>query len=209
MEKIVKFIGIMFIIVIITIIVLFKFKKEDKAENKNVEIENSIKKISTIQEIPDNITTEDAIKMDYFVYDCSSNNVYNMSKLKTFVENTRSNNTNRQSDEIILVIYNMSGDPIIYYIIYDSVCNKYFLAMDYTRIEDKHWEESKNEIPQIANEIFYNTDIPGNIYTMKVTKDIEFNVAIISLNVFNNTENNKYQNIEIGRYMLDANIIEE
>ena len=161
-----------------------------------------------IENIPSELTIDDAVNRKYFVYDGQNNKVYNKNILNSFIKNTAINSPNRISDEICIVIYSINGEPTIYDLLYDSKANKYIFAYDYTRV--KTWEIPMEEKPNpdIYNQIITNDNILGEYYGIEVVEDTDFDVAIILLKAYNKEENKNYTDIEIARYMLDAKIVE-
>ena len=84
-------------------------EKESNAVNSNIYNEEMITEHykNNLQEIPKELTVEEAVKRNFFVFDAIEEKVYNEEKLKMFIENTKLDATNRISDEIIIVIYNI------------------------------------------------------------------------------------------------------
>lgn len=144
-SKKLSMIGIMIFIIIIAFSIGFAIRalyeknkqeeKESNAVNSNIYNEEMITEHykNNLQEIPKELTVEEAIKRNFFVFDGVEEKVYNEERLKTFIENTKLDATNRISDEIIIVIYNIEGDPIIYDVGFDENTG-YVLATDGTRI---------------------------------------------------------------------------
>lgn len=171
----------------------------------------------SIKDLPEKIVLDEAVKEGYFVYDGTGdeNKVYNKNVLDRFIKNTEINATNRVVDKIRIVVYNYDGYPTIYdleYKIFDETYMNekqeevhktgYILTTDTTR----------NNI--ILGDIKINDDIPGDIYGITLTEEPGVNAVSISLSLYAiidyvSPDVKQYQNIEIARYLLDADIINE
>lgn len=166
-----------------------------------------------LESIPKRISPKEAANRGYFVYDCVEEKVYNKDVLDRFVRNTEINSTNRIADEIIIVIYTTNGEASIYNLGYNYIDGiGYVLATDLTRIKTVEYMDYKDAMKywEQYNNIIINTDIPGEYYGICVTEDKDFDVGIISLKVYSNAEleENKYKDIEIARYLLDAKFVD-
>ena len=146
----------------------------------------------SLKQIPKDITPTEAAEQGYFVYDCVKNQTYNEEVLNEFVKNTEMNAQNRIADEIIMVIYSMEGNPVIYNLGYKYNENVgYILAKDYTRTN-----YSKMNVLEDIKDIVVDIDIPDEYYGITV-KDSGFLSQIISLTSYSED----YDDIEIARYV--------
>lgn len=163
-----------------------------------------------LEGIPRNLTVNEAVKSGYFVYDGVQNKVYNKDILDRFVKNTEMNATERIADEIIIVIYTIDGKPYIYDLGYKYTEKwGYVLAKDPTRIDIFATDVMMdvNEYKRLSkeySEITVNYNLPSEHYGITVTEDTGISAGIISLTSYSE----EYEDIEIGRYMLDAEIVE-
>lgn len=153
--------------------------------------------------LPKEITPQELAERGYFVYDCIEDKLYNKDILDEFIKNTEMNALNRISDEIIIVVYNINGNPKIYDLEYRSDINKYILITDTTKLGNYNAEDGSI----IPKEIVVNDDIPGEIYGITLIEYPGVNAASISLTVYDDIDynNKQYKNIEIARYLLDPN----
>lgn len=157
-----------------------------------------------LSSLPKNITAKESAEKGYFVYDGVENKVYNKDILDRFIKNTEINAMNRIADEIMIVVYGIEGCSTIYDLEYRTDINKYILTTDTTR---------NNAIAEdgsiIQKEIITNTDIPGDCYGITLTEYPGVNATSISLSLYKdiNSDEKQYKNIEIARYLLDAEII--
>lgn len=150
---------------------------------------------NNLQEIPKELTVEEAIKRNFFVFDGVEEKVYNEEKLKTFIENTKLDATNRISDEIIIVIYNIEGDPIIYNVGFDENTG-YVLATDGTRIDISKTELStSNNVPEEYLKVVVNTNFPKDYYDV-IVEDTGFESNAIYLK----SHSSEFDDVEIARY---------
>ena len=151
-----------------------------------------------LEEIPKELTAEEAVNRDFFVFDGTSGKVYNEEKLKSFVENTKLGAENRKKDEIIIAIYNINGDPIIYNIGYDDNTG-FALAIDGTRIDLSKTElGTSNKIPEEYLNIVVNTNFPKEYYEVSV-EDTGFESNVIYLK----SNSSEFNDVEIARYMTN------
>ena len=153
-----------------------------------------------LEEIPKKITAEEAAKRDFFVFDGVSGKVYNEERLKSFIEKTKIDAENRKKDEIIIAIYNINGDPTFYDLGYGFDENTGFvLAVDSTRVDLAETEiATSNNIPEEYFNIVVNTKFPKEYYEVSV-EDSGFSSNIIYLK----SNSNEFEDVEIGRYMID------
>lgn len=197
---------IIFIIVIaLSICLAIRTSYEKKHEEENVlnkvnsNISNEEIAIehykNNLQEIPKELTVEEAIKRNFFVFDGVEEKVYNEERLKTFIENTKLDATNRISDEIIIVIYNIEGDPIIYDVGFDENTG-YVLATDGTRIDISKTELStSNNVPEEYLKVVVNTNFPKDYYDV-IVEDTGFESNAIYLK----SHSSEFDDVEIARY---------
>lgn len=159
---------------------------------------------SKLEELPKEISIQEVVRRGYFVYDDANDKIYNKNVLDRFVKNTEINATNRVEDEIIIVIYTINEEPTIYNILYTE--KGYILVKDATRIETMEMEIISKEYYEIT----VNSDIPKEYYGITVKEDEGVNAVSISLTVYKNDINEKqYEDIEIARYLLNAEIVKE
>lgn len=153
--------------------------------------------------IPRVLSVDDAVSKGYFVYDGMENKIYNKDVLDGFVNNSTSNT----NDEVVIVIYNVNGDPFISHVAYREG-KGYILARDNTRVDVFKTESDNNEGMIMADPEFYdvvvNEDIPNEYYKISVIEDEGINAGIILLEVHKEAEGKLYKNIEIARFLLDA-----
>lgn len=109
-----------------------------------------------LEEIPEEYPLTQAIKDGCLVM---GNRVYNMDSLNEFVENTRADNPNRQSDFLRIVMYTIEGDPVITELEYEKD-GGYTLRTDNTR--DAYGADPK---------VTVSSDIPSDIYTVELQED--------------------------------------
>lgn len=167
-------------------------------DNEEVAIEHYTK---NLENIPRKLTVDEAVNSNYFVYDCVKDKVYNEEVLKRFVKNTEMNAKNRIADEIIIVIYNIEGDPFLYNLGYNFTENMgYVLAKDATRIDIGKTElpvdDPNYKLPEEFYRIAVNTNFPKEYYNITI-EDTGFSSNAICLKSY--SEN--YEDVEIGRYM--------
>lgn len=198
---------IIFIIVIafsICLAIRTSYEKKHEGENVSNEVNSNISNEeiviehykNNLQEIPQELTVEEAIKRNFFVFDGVEEKVYNEEKLKTFIENTKLDATNRISDEIIIVIYNIEGDPIIYDVGFDENTG-YVLATDGTRIDISKTELStSNNVPEEYLKVVVNTNFPKDYYDV-IVEDTGFESNAIHLK----SHSSKFDDVEIARYI--------
>lgn len=111
------------------------------------------------------------------------------------------NAVNRIEDEITLAIYSMNEEPTICNILYNE--NGYVLVKDSSRVYTYETQELSKDA-----DITVNTDIPKDYYGITVAEDKEFSVTIISLTYYPKDVNeSNYKNIEIARYLTDAEVV--
>lgn len=153
-----------------------------------------------VESLPKKLPVQEAVKLGFFVYDGSNNKIYNKEILDRFVRNTEMNATNRVEDEITIVIYSMNEEPSIYNIVYNEV--GYILIKDTSRI---YTFESQPDTEY--SEITVNTDIPKECYGITVTEDEGIMATIINLTYYKkDIEEKNYKDIEIARYLMDAEV---
>lgn len=158
-----------------------------------------------LENIPRKLTVEEAVKRNYFVYDAVKDKFYNEDVLEKFVKNTEMQVGNRISDEIIIVIYNINGDPSIYNLGYGFAENMgYILAKDSTRIDIGKTELPTNDpnykLPDEFSKIVVDTNFPKEHYSITVI-DTGFSSNSICLKSYSED----YEDIEIARYMINNN----
>ena len=156
-----------------------------------------------LENMPQKLTVDEASKKNYFVYDAVKDKVYNEDVLERFVKNTEMKASNRVPDEIIIVIYNINGDPSIYNLGYKFTENVgYILAKDSTRIDIGKTElptgDPNYKLPDEFSKIVVDTNFPKEYYSTIVT-DTGFSSNVICLKSY--SEN--YEDVEIGRYMIN------
>lgn len=197
---------IMFIIVIAIILLILSIcyitkngsklwtDQDDKAK-KLADVEEHYK--TTLASIPRELTQIQAVERGYFVYDGVQNKVYNKDVLDRFVKNTEMNAENRIADEIIIVIYTIDREPIIYNLGYKYKENiGYVVAKDATRADESNTEFTY--IPKEYYEVVINYDIPSEYYGITITEDFGISAGIISLTSYSED----YEDIEIARYHI-------
>lgn len=208
-SKKISMIGIIIFVIIIAFSIGFviralyeKNKQEEKALNEvNSDIYNEEMITehykNNLQEIPKELTVEEAIKRNFFVFDAVEEKVYNEEKLKMFIENTKLDATDRISDEIIIVIYNINGDPIIYNIGFNE--NRgYVLATDGTRVDISKTElGTSNNTPEEYLNVVINTNFSKDYYEVTV-EDTGVGSNSISLK----SNSSKFDDVEIARYII-------
>lgn len=213
MKKELKIVCAILGIVIILGIVFFivHYKRVETCGMKYTYFNNEImekdiifNKKQDLSSLPKNITAKEAEEKGYFVYDGVENKVYNKDILDRFIKNTEINAMNRVADEIMIVVYGIEGYSTIYDLEYRTDINKYILTADTTR--NNAIAEDGSIIPK---EIITDTDIPGDCYGITLTEYPGVNATSISLSVYKdiNSDEKQYKNIEIARYLLDAEII--
>lgn len=196
---------IFIIVIVLSICLAIRTSYEKKHEEENVlnkvnsNISNEEIAIehykNNLQEIPKELTVEEAIKRNFFVFDGVEEKVYNEERLKTFIENTKLDATNRISDEIIIVIYNIEGDPIIYDVGFDENTG-YVLATDGTRIDISKTELStSNNVPEEYLKVVVNTNFPKDYYDV-IVEDTGFESNAIYLK----SHSSEFDDVEIARY---------
>lgn len=154
-----------------------------------------------LEGLPKELSVQEAVNRGYFVYDGKNNKIYNKQVLDRFVENTKVQATNRVEDEMTIAIYTINSEPILYHISYQE--KGYVLVTDATRIKTVEMEF----LPKEYYEITVNRDIPKEYYSITVNKDEGVNAVSILLTVYKDEpEAKQYQDIEIARYLLDAQI---
>ena len=158
--------------------------------------------------IPRVLSVEDAVSRGYFVYDGIENKLYNKIVLEGFCENAKENT----DDEIVIVIYNVNGDPFITHVAYRKGSG-YILAKDNTRVDVLKTELANSDGMVMADPEFYDVvvkeDMPIEYYELSVTEDVEINAGVIVLKVYKEAKDKVYKNIEIARFLLDADEIED
>ena len=177
-------------------------------ENTIVSIINNV----NLTDIPEELSVDKAVADRYFVI--TPDGVYNREVIDEFVKNTKHDNTNKEDNQIRIVAYNVSDEPSIFDIQYKVLDEKYIdengqevnktnftLIYDPSRV--KSWEGPEDYQEQMElRAIKINTDIPGEYYEMDVTEDEEFQAGIITLKVYNQSE--EYEDIEITRFPLNV-----
>lgn len=187
-----------------------EYKSKFGQEESNKDITNSEKLAiehytKNLENIPKKLTVDEAAKRDYFVYDCRKDKTYNEDILQRFVKNTKIDANNRIADEIIIVIYNINGEPSIYNLGYGFTENMgYILAKDSTRMDIGKTELSTNDpnykLPDEFSKIVVDTNFPKEHYSITIT-DTGFDSNAICLKSY--SEN--YEDVEIARYMINNN----
>lgn len=215
-NKIFKNIGIIIFTTIIVFVIGFTIWSLDKNDNEyksqiGQEELNSIddEKLAiehytkNLENIPQKLTVDEASKKNYFVYDAVKDKVYNEDVLERFVKNTEMKASNRVPDEIIIVIYNINGDPSIYNLGYKFTEDVgYILAKDSTRIDigktELPTDDPNYKLPDEFSKIVVDANFPKEYYSIIVT-DTGFSSNAICLKSY--SEN--YEDVEIGRYMIN------
>lgn len=192
-NRILKITLVVFVIIIILLTVILVINKR---KDKQISNNNDIVDISDIKGLPKEIPVEDAVKQDNFVI--TIDKVYNKDVLDRFIRNTAGDINNRIEDKIKIVVYNYDGYPTIYDLEYKN--GGYILITD----------ASRNNI--MPRDIVVNDDIPGKFYGITITEDPGVSAVSISLSLYGmidytNPNDNRYENIEIARYEIDAEII--
>lgn len=167
-------------------------------DNEKIAIEHYTK---NLEDIPRELTVDEAVNRNYFVYDGVGGKVYNEQVLNRFVKNTEKDAKNRIADEIIIVIYNIEGDPFLYNLGYNFTENMgYVLAEDATRIDIGKTElpvnDSNYNLPEEFNRIVVNKNFPKEYYTITI-EDTGFSSNAICLKSYSE----KYEDVEICRYL--------
>lgn len=179
------------------------------------EEENTIvSKVNNINltDIPEELSVDKAVTDRYFII--TPDGVYNREVLDEFVRNTKHNNINKEDNQIRIVAYNENGEPTIFDIQYKVLDEKYIdengqevnktnftLIYDQSRV--KSWEATTDYQEQIERQaIKVNTNLPGEYYELDVTEDEEFQVGIITLKTYKESE--QYKDIEITRFPLNV-----
>lgn len=216
-NKIFKNIGIIVFVISIafcigsTSLALYKnSRNQDGQEESNKDIMNSEKQtiehyMKNIENIPQKLTVDEAVKRNYFVYDCVKDKVYNEDILERFVKNTKIDANNRIADEIIIVIYNINGDPSIYDLGYGFNENMgYILAKNSTRIDVGETElltyDPNYELPDEFFKTVVDTNFPKDYYSIEVI-DTDFSSNEICLKSYSED----YKDVEIARYKINKN----
>ncbi len=198
---IVFIIAIMLILIIISICWIYKKQKQYAAYKQLTDIKEHYK--TTLDSIPRDITPIQAAERGYFVYDSVQNKIYNKDVLDRFVKNTEMNAENRIADEIIIVLYTINGEPIIYDLGYKYKENiGYVLAKDATRVDGTNAEFTY--IPREYYEVVINHDIPSEHYGITVTEDFGISAGIITLTSYSEG----YEDIEFARYLLNIEVVD-
>lgn len=205
-----KIIGIGIIAIIAVVLVVGVISMYHRAKNKEKWENNANEELTEIKEyhksklnsIPRQLTPKEASARGYFVYDGTKDEIYNKERLDRFVKNTEMGATNRIADEIILVIYNINGDPMIYSLGYQAEEKTgYILATDATRVDTSKTELI--EIPREYKEVIINTDIPSEHYGITITEDFGISAGIITLTSYFK----EAKDIEIARYQLNSKMV--
>ena len=154
-----------------------------------------------LENIPKELTPTEAAEKGYFVYDAVKDKIYNEDVLERFVNNTKIDADNRIADEIIIVIYNIEGDPSLYNLGYNENMG-YVLAKDATRIDISKTElptdDLNYQLPDEFSKIVADTNFPKEYYSITVM-DTGFSSNAICLKSY--SEN--YEDVEICRYMIN------
>lgn len=98
---------------------------EEKIKKIENIILNSPNKNRGLEDLPEEISVEQAVEYGYFVIDGENNKVYNKDVLDRFVENTEMDAINRVADKIRIATYNVDGYPTIYDLEYKIFDEKY------------------------------------------------------------------------------------
>ena len=206
-SKKLSIIGVIIFIIVIAFSICLAIRTLNKKNNEEETVLNEVNSNisneeiaiehykNNLQEIPKELTVEEAIKRNFFVFDGVEEKVYNEERLKTFIENTKLDATNRISDEIIIVIYNIEGDPIIYDVGFDENTG-YVLATDGTRIDISKTELStSNNVPEEYLKVVVNTNFPKDYYDV-IVEDTGFESNAIYLK----SHSSEFDDVEIARY---------
>lgn len=176
---------------------IFAFEEEYRLKYGNQEEREEYYK-NKLESVPKILPVQEAVNLNFFVYDCANNKIYNKNILDRFVKNTEMNATNRTEDEIMIAIYNMNEEPIIYNVLYNK--DGYILVKDSSRVYS-----FETQLDSEYSEITVNMDIPKEYYGITVIEDKGIMATIIRLTHYkSNAEESKYKDIEIARYSMDA-----
>lgn len=153
-----------------------------------------------LEKLPKEYTQDQAIKDGCLVI-TNSGQIYNSSKLDTFMENTSINNVKRKEDSIKIVQFTVEGDSIITEVSLEG--ENYCLKKDNTRDKFAAKEDRKITVEE---------DIPAKDYmVMKIEKEdkIEVILALCSFISYASEDSKIYEDIVICSYLKDAQIVEK
>ena len=170
------------------------FEEEyNKQDNKTNYTNN--KKYKDLSELPEKYPMEQAIKDGCVII---SHNVFNKSKLDSFIDNTNVSNNDRKSDFIRFVQYTIEGDAIITDLEYKADVG-YILTTDNTR--DAFGADTKATT---------NNDIPSNFYTIDLVENKDLiDIALLLIGEIDYESNKKvYKPIIIASYSKDSETYE-
>lgn len=207
MKKVVIVVAII-VAVLIGIGVVSVLTKERLPEKQVVMSDNAKYFKEKSNSIPRVLSVEEAATRGYFVYDGVENKLYNKGVLEGFRESASSD----KDAEIVIVVYNVNGDPLISHVAYRAG-KGYVLAKDNTRVDVLKTEIANNDGMVMADPEFYDVvvkeDMPSEYYELSVAEDIGINAGVISLNVCDEANSKSYKSIEIARFLLDAEVIKD
>lgn len=210
MKKVLKVVIVVAIVIaiLIGIGIVSVITKERLPEKQVVMSDNAKYFKEKSNSIPRVLPVEEAVSSGYFVYDGIENKLYNKNVLDGFIENASSNT----ADEIVIVVYNVNGDPFISHVAYRAG-KGYILAKDNTRVDVLKTELVNNDGMVMAEPEFYDVvvkeDIPSEYYEISLTEEVGINAGIISFKVQKDTKDKAYKSIEIARFLLDAEVVQD
>lgn len=143
-----------------------------------------------LTDIPQEYPMQQAIKDNCVVI---SNAVFNKGRLDSFIENTKANSENRNSDFIRIVKYTIEGDPIITDLEYKKD-KGYILTYDNTR--DAFGADTK---------VMTYDDIPSNIFTIDYIEEGNLiNIELVLQGVIDyDSDAKKYKPLLVANYSKD------
>lgn len=164
-------------------------------ELKSIEniIENNIDEQKLLEELPSDYQMEQAIKDGCVVI--TSNEVFNKSRLDSFITNTNANSKSRQSDYIRVVKYTIEGAPVITDLEYKAG-EGYKLTTDNTR--DGYSVDTK---------VTTNNQLPEKFYTIDLIEDgdlINVELALRGAIDFDTAGKEEYKPMTVASYSKDA-----
>lgn len=212
MKKVVIVVAII-VVIIIGILVVSFITKERLPEKQIIMSEEAEYFREKSNNIPRELSVEEAVESGYFVYNGIDNKLYNKDVLDRFVENSKSD----IKDEIVIVVYNVNGEPLISHIAYKEG-KGYVLAKDNTRVDVLKTENVNEDGLVIADPEFYDVIINENIskeyYEISIKEEPGINACMILLKAYKQADKSRmayqvYEDIEIARYLLDAEVLQD
>ena len=168
------------------------FEDEYNYENNDVS-DTNVKEQKAIEELPSDYQMEQAIKDGCVVI--TSNEVFNKSRLDSFITNTNANSKSRQSDYIRVVKYTIEGAPVITDLEYKAG-EGYKLTTDNTR--DGYSVDTK---------VTTNNQLPEKFYTIDLIEDgdlINVELALRGAIDFDTAGKEEYKPMTVASYSKDA-----